>query len=136
MRRKAAASRGWPTAPGEITHASIEESVSSDDDGPSTSYQPKIAYSYQVAGVSYEARRLTFGAQRTGSRQSAQKALDAYPAGKAVQVHYNPANPAEAVLTVEGGGTTLFLILGILLAALGLMTGCVGAVIALFAIAN
>jgi len=136
MRRKAAASQNWPTVPGVITSASVAESVSSDEDGPSTSYQPRVVYTYQVAGVDYQASGLSFGAVRSGSRRSAEQALQAYPVGQPVTVHYNPQKPSEAVLNPQAGGSKAFLIAGIVLAVLGLMIGCVGIVFALVSLAS
>jgi hypothetical protein len=134
MRRKAAASRTWPTVAGVVTSAEVEESVSSDEDSPTSSFNPKISYSYQVGGVAFQGKKISFGAVNTGSRRAAEQALEPYPVGQPVNVHYNPEKPAEAVLNVEAGGTRLFLILGIILTSVGVIIGCIGMGIGLVAI--
>jgi hypothetical protein len=52
----------------------------------------------------------------------------------AVSVRYNPEKPGEAVLQSEAGGTKLFLIIGIVLAVIGVMIACAG--VAVFALAG
>lgn len=133
-RQKAQTSQRWPTAPGTVLSATLKEHVSHDhDDTPSThySYEPVVEYNYTVGGQTYSSRRIGYGANRFGRGQAA-KILERYPVGSAVTVHYNPANPAEAVLETQAAGSTVFLILGIVFMALCLLSGCATVVLTMF----
>ncbi len=127
-RRKAQASLSWPTAPGVVVSSEVKESVSTDEDGPSTSsYRPKIVYTYQAGGATYQSDRYSFGAS-SSNRRAAEQIVARYTPGMAVSVRYNPEKPAEAVLASEAGGFNVFLIVGIVLAVLGVMIAC-GAIV-------
>jgi uncharacterized protein DUF3592 len=84
----------YPTAAGTILSSRVHES--SDSEGGS-SYSAKIRYAYDVGGRRYECDRYRYGVMWSGRRR-AQSVAASYPAGRSVSVHYNPANPADAVL--------------------------------------
>ncbi|MBU2611188.1 MAG: DUF3592 domain-containing protein [Chloroflexi bacterium] len=125
-RKKAEASQGWPTTQGRIIEARVSESTSTDSDGDErTSYSPKVEYTYNVAGQEYKGDKITFGfTQGYGRYAKAQAALASYPLGAQVNVYYDPANPADAVLERKAGGNTLAMVLGIILLAISLCLGC------------
>lgn len=102
---KARAAETWPTAVGTIHSAAVVEEESTDREGhTSTWYNPVVAYSYSVAGRSFESRRLRFGNYRRASRKKAEAMLTPYRAGGSAQVRYNPDRPDECVLeTVKPG---------------------------------
>ena len=78
----------WPAAPGTVVSSRVHESRKSE----STSYTPKIRYTYDVGGRRYECERYRYGMAMSG-RRWAKAAVASCPAGRAVTVHYNPENP-------------------------------------------
>jgi hypothetical protein len=86
--------QSYPTAAGVILSSRVHES--SDSEGGS-SYSAKIRYAYDVGGRRYECDRYRYGMMGSG-RRGAQAVAASYPAGRGIVVHYNPANPADAVL--------------------------------------
>ncbi len=110
---RARQSRYWPTVPGVVERAWITTSAHGED--ASTIYTAHVRYTYRVDGTAYASTRVRFGGEVTfDRRQQAQDFLAAYPEGGSVTVHYNPADPRDAVLetTVQAG-------LGLLLAGGG-----------------
>lgn len=92
----------WPTVTGVVKSAKMQSST--DNDG-GTTYSPKVAYSYEVAGSRFEGDRLAFGVMSSSSGYAA-GVLSRYPVGQTVTVHYLPEDPSEAVLeTGIHGGT-------------------------------
>ncbi len=77
----------------------------------STDYQAVIVYSYVVNGVPYSSSQISFTSDQFAGLGcgSAEKAMEMYPLGSSVSVHYNPQNPKDSVL-IPGG--TNFMILG------------------------
>ena len=93
-----------------------------DDNGTGrlrTCYRPEIIYSYEIAGVRYTSDKAS-GSTRMSSNVEAfaRTMAEKYPAGMAVEVHYNPDNPAESVL--QPGGRRLLLLWLVPLAVLAL----------------
>lgn len=125
-RKKAEASQGWPTTQGQIIEARIAESTSTDSDGDtSTSYSPAVKFTYRVAQQEYTGNKITFGfIQGHGNYKKAQAVLAHYPLGAQVNVYYDPANPADAVLERKAGGSTISLVLGIIFILISLCLGC------------
>ena len=125
-RRKAQAGQSWPVVPGVVVSAEVHETVHSSDEGADTySYDPKIVYTYQVVGTAYQSHKYSFGASNY-NRNAVAQIVARYTPGMAVSVHYNPEKPNEAVLVSEASGTKLFLIIGIVLAVIGVMIACAG----------
>jgi hypothetical protein len=125
IRDKAAASVAWPATDGRITGSRVER-VKSKKEGGGATYTADITYEYALDGRTFEGDRVWFGDDYSASDASAfRAAVGRYPVGRAVKVHYDPAEPAESVL--EPGptwsGSALYFI------GLGLMT--LGGIIAL-----
>jgi hypothetical protein len=81
--------------PGTITKSEVQVFKR---DG-NTHYQPDIAYSYTVEGKKYTASKITVGDGSLDNNVSKAKRLQAeYPAGKEVNVYYDPDLPESAVL--------------------------------------
>jgi hypothetical protein len=98
-KRKAEASKSWPSTAGTIEASTITSSTSTDADGlSSTTYAPVVVYSYNAMGSSFHSRRVGFGMEMSGSQSGAMNTMSRYPMGKIVPVYYNPENPGEAVL--------------------------------------
>lgn len=74
--------RAWPISPGKITQSQ-----------PIYRASFLCRYSYTVAGKPYESDRISMFSRKS-SRQ--------YKVGDDVSVHYDPKNPARAVLTFDG----------------------------------
>jgi hypothetical protein len=110
--RNARASAEWPTAEGRISSSEIEHSTDSEGDDD---YTPRVSYTYQVNGLSYENFTIKFGETTYSSERTALEILARYPVGQAVSVHYDPTNPDRAVLEAGvTGGSYIVLSIGVI----------------------
>jgi Protein of unknown function (DUF3592) len=109
---RADASKRWPTSPGSIVSSALEQSP-----GKRWRYRAAVQYRYRVAGKTYEANRVFWGGNE-GRQKHMASVISSYPAGSSVPIHYDPQNPAEAVLnpTQNVGSRPLVLY------AMGMMT--------------
>jgi hypothetical protein len=65
------------------------------------SYGIDLRYRYEVLGRSYFGDRASFGRLSFGGGEgTAESLVRKYPAGSAVDVHYDPARPTKSVLQV------------------------------------
>lgn len=85
----------WPTVPGQIDTA---EMITFVDERGKTMYRPEVLYSYEVAGVRYSGNTVGTGATTRANSPKLVKVDPRYTPGLAVTIHYNPENPAEAIL--------------------------------------
>lgn len=122
---KQAASLAWPRCDGRITHAAVESARDKDDN---ETYSAHIAYAYSVNGQSFNADRLTWGGRASsGDSRAAEAAVARYPVGSAVQITYNPENPAEAVLEpANTGGLRTLMMVAVTFIAVGLVFLAIG----------
>jgi hypothetical protein len=126
-RRRAKASYQWPSVPGRIHSSTVIESRSTAGDSDRFTapiYTPLVNYTYAVMGKTYQGEQIGFGTTVAGPRYRAAKLVARYPTGAAVPVHYNPENPAEAVLESNVQNQTAMLVMTLLFVAIGL-TACV-----------
>jgi hypothetical protein len=87
-------SQVWPSTAGIVIKSRVEVSG-----GESTSVTPRIVYEYGVGGRTYQNDKLRPGdIYLSISSGNAYDVVDRYPVGLAVEVFYNPANPAESAL--------------------------------------
>lgn len=95
--RSALADR-WPTTQGHVVSSAM--GVSQDSDGGDT-YRIDIHYTYTVNGRPYESNQYDSSGTHTysGYRAAKQAVINAHPPGTAVVVHYDPADPADAMLS-------------------------------------
>jgi hypothetical protein len=130
QRRKAKLTETWPTASGAIVSARLDQSMQTHRrDGhtyTSTSYNPVIEYTYQIGGKAYQGNRVFAGATMSYDLGTAQGIVNRYQPGMAVTVHYDPADPTQAVLETTSKGGNLFFILGAVFAILGMLGCCIG----------
>ena len=117
--RKLQASRSWPTVDGTVTGARVVRKVTTgtEDEGESVSYVPVVEYRYELNGQTYTSARIAFAESGYGSFGRAEQNLAKYPAGGAVKVLYDPANPASAVLECRNPLAWVMLIVGIVILA-------------------
>ena len=105
--------RRWPTATGTVISSGVESSkmlsaASGGNKVAITVYRANVVYGYDAGGRSYRSRQIR-REQISGGEELAQGVAGKYPAGSSVRVHYNPSNPADAVL--ETSATMGFLVL-------------------------
>ena len=84
----------WPRVQGRITTAKVEEVIG----GHGPDWEPKVTYSYQVAGTTHTGSRIAFSDNSTPSQSSAEKKLGRYPVGTPVTVRYDRSDPQRSVL--------------------------------------
>ncbi|MCZ7646055.1 MAG: DUF3592 domain-containing protein [Planctomycetota bacterium] len=85
----------WKTAPGRIVESRYEVVSGTRGD----SFVVKLAYQYEAGGLAWtgHARLFTYSDQHL-ARAWVQRIVAEYPVGRAVEVHYNPSDPGDAVL--------------------------------------
>jgi hypothetical protein len=142
LRRQA---KGWPTTPGAVTGGRVvrhKRSLTQLGGGAGLRvinldrFEPEITYTYQVEGVEYSSSKFRSGmlARRTGwadiNPKQAEKIVDEHPAGQAVTVTYNPADPAQAYLEIDAatGGQQAFRIGGFVMFAAAAVLLVVGGI--------
>lgn len=104
----------WPTAAGRIDASGLQ-AIKTRDRFEGGGYRPwrtvfksRIVYSYGVAGQRYSADRVAFGASVTASLPGLVGGqARRYVQGSKVDVRYDPANPASAVLECRVRGLWL-----------------------------
>jgi hypothetical protein len=97
----------WPTVQGAIVHSELEV----DSDSDSTTYRVKVKYAYAVGGRHYESDRIAIGYGSSSSRASHERLQAKLQGARKVAVHYDPAQPDQAVLGAVVTRNTLFLLL-------------------------
>ncbi|UVK37182.1 DUF3592 domain-containing protein [Mesorhizobium sp. AR10] len=99
----------WPVAAGRIDASGLEAiRTHAGYRRWRTVFRSRIVYSYVVAGQSYSADRVTFGAGVTASLPGLVSGqAQRYVEGSKVDVHYDPTNPASAVLECRARGLWL-----------------------------
>jgi hypothetical protein len=116
--------RNWQTVNASITHSAVEELPEGGGDGPRL-FRLRLRYSYQVADVRCEGKRMYLGDDPIGSQTEMQKLSSSYPVGMPVKVHFNPINPAEAVLIIESQSSKKALFLGIFFVLVSFCIVCI-----------
>jgi len=113
MRRIAQQAAGWPTARGTVAHSGVESYRKTENGRTTTLYRPVVEYTYEVRGRSYRSNQIMLMAQTSGMQGYAEKIAGKYPAGSAVTVHYDPANPGNAALENPRGTVWFPLIIAV-----------------------
>ncbi|HSY53977.1 MAG TPA: DUF3592 domain-containing protein [Opitutaceae bacterium] len=120
--KKARATMNWPSTQGRVIRSEIVRYPASKIDQPDT-YGPAVEYEYVSNGRKLTGNNISFGV--TGASESnhgfADDYVAKYPAGKAINVFFDPANPQESVLERGASGKT-YISLGIGL--IFVITGC------------
>jgi len=89
---RATASKRWPVSPGTVVASALQKSP----DGR-WRYRAAVQYRYRAGGKEYQSDRIFWGGNE-GRQKHIASVIAAYPQGSKVSVHYDPQNPAEAVL--------------------------------------
>lgn len=112
--RRGRASLAWPQVRGTIERAYLEK----DDEG---GYRPRVSYRFHVDDGDYTADDLGYRSH-PATYAGALQVLVRFPAGREVDVFYDPGHPASAVLErgIERRDAVIAILLGIVSAALGI----------------
>lgn len=106
--RRAREAQSWPKATGKVIVSKVESYQDTQgDDRARRLHRPVIEFAYGVDGKDYRSRQLQLGVQTGGSESWAKTVKAKYPVGSAVEVRYDPANPANAALENPIGMTLL-----------------------------
>jgi hypothetical protein len=108
-RRRSKAAQGWPSVRGTIVKSEVEEFWERTDGHSSKSYRAAVEFAYAVRGRDYRGNQIKLDVKVSGSQAGAAKVTAKYPAGGAVDVPYDPANPGRAALENPTGMTWLIL---------------------------
>lgn len=103
------ATLAWPTVDGVVTKTRLKHDRSGDDD----SWIVRVRYRYEVEGKVYQGRGVRHHAVTSfGTKARAEDWLARHAEGRTVKVHYDPADPSEALLypgrTPEGAFLKMF----------------------------
>jgi uncharacterized protein DUF3592 len=123
--RKGNSAQNWPITTGTIVSADLSQQSRRNQQGyHDVTYAPVVEYTYEVNGQTYRGDKISSGWTVSYNLSMAQNKMNKYPPGTKVDVHYNPNNPAEAVLETRSTSGNVFMIAGgaILVPALG--AGC------------
>ncbi len=125
---EAKATAHWPSTWGVVEQSGIEEFQTLEDGRWRRRKRSNVVYSYRVGGNQYRSQRIAVRGWKVSSNIGTLVggAAKKYPPGKPVEVFFDPANPAEAVLErrVSGGGL-IYLVGFVLLAAAARAAGLV-----------
>lgn len=106
--RASLATATWATTTGSIRDYRID--TVRDSDG--VAYRPIIRYDYSVQGQDYVGGRITFTSDMgSSSKARVERFRAAYPPGASVNVHYDPRNPSDAVLSLDRDPTISMMLL-------------------------
>jgi len=124
-RRKAKEASAWPTVPGKVSSAEVivhkESGVNAKGHKVRrVSYEAAIKYSYTVEDKLHHGKRVGL-ADGSGGKTHAEKLVELYGASTEVQVHYNPADPKDAILDPRENGSGRQFAIGGALIAVGLV---------------
>lgn len=126
--KKSSGSTGWPTVPCEIVSSSVKQGTDLNHETPIRTITPEIEYHYQVNGRWFMNDRITNGPIML-MQGNAERLTHKYPAGSTGFAHYNPGDPADAVL--ESGNEPAALTFSLAIAALFFVVGIIVTAVAI-----
>jgi Protein of unknown function (DUF3592) len=97
----------FATTTGTVTHSEVTRHFDSDGD----TYGVDIRYTYDVDGRTFEGDTYRYLAGSSSDSDWAREAVAAHPVGGSVTVHYDAADPADAVLQTGIDPATLFMLM-------------------------
>ncbi len=96
LRREVVAARSWPATASRVVETRMDEIVATKG---GTTYFPRVVYEYTVGGRAHRSQQPYLGGDVGFSfRRNADRRLTELADAAAVQVHYDPADPARAVI--------------------------------------
>lgn len=99
QRKRGGVSQNWPAVMGTVLSANLSQQSRRNSQGyHDVTYAPVVEYTYEVNGNSYRSDKINSGWTVSYDLSTAQNKINQYQPGASVTVHYNPANPADAVL--------------------------------------
>ena len=118
---RANASKRWPVSSGTVIASALEKSP----DGR-WRYRAAVRYRYRAGGREYQSDRIFWGGNEGRQRHMA-SVIAAYPQGSKVSIHYDPQNPAEAVIDpTQNVGSKPLVLYAVAMIALGLFASAWG----------
>ena len=103
-------SRSWPS-----TEAVIKTSEVIDEGIRRPREQPRVTYTYDVAGTQYQGERINFSFADIFDKKEAEAALAPYPLNAKVLVYYDPANPSQSSLELRHTGLASGIFVGLII---------------------
>lgn len=98
QRNKAKAAGTWPTTNASLVSAQVERHAYKSKYGPNVWYNPKIEYSYSVGGTGFSSHQISFGNPSFNTKEGAESFLRQFTSDNSIPIHYDPADPKNAVL--------------------------------------
>ena len=108
----------WPLVRGTVLSSGTERLKSSTTGRTTVTHAPTVEYGYRVNDVDYVSRQIKVGMAMSASESYAAGVAARYPEGAAIDVHYDPANPANAALENPTGTRWFLLVIAAALFAL------------------
>jgi hypothetical protein len=91
--------QGWPSTTGVVRQSAVVESRERHAEvGVRTMYAADVRYDFWVDGREYRGRRLALMSSSASWRGLAERQVARFPIGHQVTVHYDPADPGQAIL--------------------------------------
>jgi hypothetical protein len=120
--RKVRASRSWIKTTGKVYESTVQSEFSrgTGDDPDKWVYYPLVRYQYWTGTEWLCGDRIGFDRHGFGSPAKAQAVLARYPVEAQVEVFFDPANPAQAVLLKTSGSGWVLSIVGAVILLLAL----------------
>jgi len=102
LQRAVAIAKSWPTVPGRVVGGRIDIRIIPTPRGSSVTYGVIVEYEYDLAGWRYRSTRFSLsGPEYVSFEGRAKRRLARYPVGAPVTVSYDPAKPAERVISLN-----------------------------------
>jgi len=99
---------GWTSAKGKVV--SVHVNRIQDPVRFQVTFIPIIQYSYEANGQTYQADNQSTAAG--DNSVNAQRVADRYPAGKTVNISYNPTDPRQSMIDVTTANGNFYLMAG------------------------
>src|SRR5437773_12253651 len=96
--RQARRALRWPTVPGRILSAELEDGPSTRGLIPIATHRAVIRYAYEVGGKEWVSQRVFFGDEVFRTGDAARDRVRQYQPGTRVEVWYDPVDPSRSVL--------------------------------------
>jgi uncharacterized protein DUF3592 len=98
-----AASASWPKVGGTVLSNEVKLVGTGNTGEVARNYSVALRYGYTVAGTPYESSRIGWGTKSADRKPDIPQAfVRDYPAGHAIDVFYDPGNPAMAMIDPTG----------------------------------